>query len=118
MVDYAFPKSFHLLRPSEFDLVYKKGMRKHSSGFVLFRRANDFEHPRLGLSVGRKFGGAVRRNRIKRLVREAVRLNWRDWEAGGNDIVVVAKKGADSYGLSDVTSELSRSFSLAGKGRS
>lgn len=118
MVDYAFPKSFHLLRPSEFDLVYKKGMRKHSRGFVLFRHPNDVAHPRLGLSVGRKFGGAVRRNRIKRLVREAVRLNWRDWEAGGSDIVVVAKRGADSYGLVEVTSELSRSFSLAGKGRS
>ena len=118
MVDYVFPKHFHLLRPSEFDLVYKNGLKKHSRGFVLFRHANDLEHPRLGLSVSRKFGGAVRRNRIKRLVREAVRLNWREWGAGGSDIVVVAKKGADRYGLGDVKSELNRSFSLAGKGRS
>jgi len=118
MVDYVFPKSFHLRRPSDFELAYKKGMKKHSGGFVLFRRANDLGHPRLGLSVSRKFGGAVSRNRIKRLIREVVRLNWREWEAGGSDIVVVAKKGAGSYGFNDVTSELSRSFALAGKGRS
>jgi ribonuclease P protein component len=116
MVDNVFPKSYHLLRPSDFQLTYKEGMKKHSRGFVLFRRFNGLDHPRLGLSVGRRFGGAVRRNRIKRLVREAVRLNWREWNAAGSDIVVVAKKGADGYGLGDVTTELSRFFLLAGKG--
>ena len=117
MVDYAFPKSYHLLRPSDFEVVYKEGTKRHSRGFVLFRRGNSYDHPRLGLSVGRRFGGAVRRNRIKRLVREAVRLNWRDWKVGGADIIVVAKKEADRYGLGDVTSELSRTFSLARQGR-
>jgi ribonuclease P protein component len=110
MPDCAFPKSHHLLRPSDFELVYKQGKKRHTRGFVVFRHSNDLGHPRLGLSVGRKYGGAVSRNRIKRLIREAVRLHWREWNAGGNDVVVVAKKRPGRYSLSDVTVELSKSF--------
>jgi ribonuclease P protein component len=117
MADYAFPKSHHLLRPSEFELVYKQGKKLHTRGFVVFRHSNDLGHPRLGLSVGRRYGGAISRNRIKRLIREAVRLHWRAWNAGGNDVVVIPKKGAGRYRLRDVTNELSKSFSLSGEVR-
>ena len=75
-------------------------------------------HARLGLSVGRKFGGAVRRNRIKRLIREALRLNWKEWSLEDSDIVIIAKKSAVAYGQSDVNAELSKAFSAdIGTGR-
>ena len=110
MGDYSFPKSFHLLRPADFSRVYAGGVKRHTSRFVVFRAGNGLEHLRLGLSVGRKYGGAVRRNRIKRLVREAVRMNWREWGLGGSDLVVVAKRGKGRPGMVDVAEDLARSF--------
>ena len=111
MGGWPFPKHFHLLRPAEFNRVYDGGVKKHSRGFVLFRLENNLGHPRLGLSVGRKFGNAVRRNRIKRLIREAFRLNWELWQLGGSDIVVIPKRGAAVFQYGDVSRDISRAFS-------
>ena len=74
MPDQSFPKSRRLLRKAEFDAVFAA---KHSAAdrmLVVYARPNDAGHPRLGLVVSRKVGGAVRRNRWKRLLREAFRL--------------------------------------------
>lgn len=60
---------------------------------VVYAIANDLELNRLGLSVGRKHGGAVRRNRIKRLIREAFRLE-RPTLPTGLDLVVLPRAGA------------------------
>ena len=110
MERFPFPKGFHLQRSSDFRRIYGEGAKRHSRGFILFRRPNGLDHPRLGLSVGRRFGKAVRRNRVRRLVREAVRLNWRHWGLAGSDVVVIAKRGAEQYGLCDVTSEFKKVF--------
>jgi ribonuclease P protein component len=115
MGDFSFPPQYHLRRPSEFQSVYRKGAKRLSPGLVVYRLANDLGHPRLGLSVSRRFGGAVRRNRLKRLVREAMRQNRDDWNVGGSDIVVVARTGARGYGYSDVTSDLANIFSRYGR---
>jgi ribonuclease P protein component len=64
-----------LSRSSDFQRVYRQGSSTASRFLVLytFKRADDApaEGPRLGLSVSKKLGGAVVRNRVKRLVREA-----------------------------------------------
>lgn len=116
MGDFSFPKNYHLARSSEFRQVYGKGAKRHTRGFVVYRLPNGLKHPRLGLSVGRKFGKAARRNRVRRLVREAVRLNWKEWNLTGSDVVVIAKRGAEGYDLSDVTNEFSKAF-LSRSGR-
>lgn len=117
MGDFSFPKHFHLRRPSEFRLLYGQGRKKHSRGFILFCHPNQKDHPRLGLSVGRKYGNAVRRNRIKRLIRESLRLNWRSWHLAGSDVVVIAKKGAADYRMNDVTDELSKTIKMITRSR-
>jgi ribonuclease P protein component len=87
---HTLPKR-HLLRTtSEFDRVYRSGKRFRGDGFSLIVLANHLEHSRLGISVSRKAGNAVRRNRIKRLVREAFRLS-RNVYPQGADIVLTVR---------------------------
>lgn len=89
----AFPSSARLRRQYEFDAVYRG---KHYAGDnVLVIRAigNDLGRTRLGLSVSKKVGNAVVRNKWKRLIREAFRTQQNDIPRG-MDIVVRPKKGA------------------------
>lgn len=71
----SFPKSSRLLKSHQFSRVAKYG--RTLSGKFLFVHICESRNPtlKLGLTVSRKFGKAVRRNRFKRLVREAFRLN-------------------------------------------
>jgi ribonuclease P protein component len=115
MGEFAFPPGLHLKKPSEFRAVFDRGAKRHTRAFILFRAANSLDRPRLGVSVGRKVGGAVARNRVKRLVREAFRLNWRSWELAGSDLVVIAKRGVDSLSYRQVALEFTGA--LAPRGR-
>ena len=67
------PKRRRLSRSAEFERVYRQGRSKGNRFLVLyaFPREDDSEGPRLGLSVGRRVGGAVDRTRVKRVLREA-----------------------------------------------
>lgn len=95
MADRARRKRRRLSRSGEFERVYREG-RSHASRHLVvyaFPRADNEEDPRLGVSVGRKLGGAVERNRIKRLLRDAFWSTAGDLTPG-HDFVIVARPAA------------------------
>jgi ribonuclease P protein component len=80
-----------LSRSAEFERVYRQGRSTANRHLVLYSFPNpSTSRPRLGLSVSRKVGGAVERNRVKRLLREAFARTESELRSG-QDIVVVAR---------------------------
>ena len=73
--------------------MYRDARRSADGSFAVFMRRNDGGFPRLGLSIAaRVIGNSVRRNRVKRVVRESFRLHQHELPAV--DIVVNARSGA------------------------
>ena len=117
----AFPRGFsrsaRLLKHSDFERVYKQGRRHFSSHMTVFylRQAEGAlpgdglptKGPRVGFTVGRVLGGAVQRNRIKRRLREAVRLRRAVLQgAGVGDVVINPKKSVLTAEFSVVVEEV------------
>src|SRR5262249_12590615 len=82
-------RSERILVRADFERVYNRGARTHSRYFTLFLLPNQLPHARLGIAATRKLGGAVTRNRAKRLIREVFRRNK---ITPGFDVVVVPKR--------------------------
>jgi ribonuclease P protein component len=93
VADASFPAEMRLKRPADFDRVYAARVYAADGVLVVNGDGNDLPYPRLGLSVSRKVGGAVVRNRWKRLIREAFRLS-RGELPPGIDLVVRPQREA------------------------
>lgn len=90
---HRFPKSVRLRKQAEFDRVYAGSAFAADDMLVVKAVENDLTVTRLGLSVSRKVGNAVVRNRWKRLIREAFRRQLAELPVG-LDLVARPKKGA------------------------
>src|SRR6478735_2760865 len=75
MTSQRFPATFRLRTTHEFQRVYDRRCSASDALLLVYVHKNDLGHPRIGLSVSRKVGNAVVRNRWKRLLREAFRLS-------------------------------------------
>ncbi|MGI8712312.1 MAG: ribonuclease P protein component [Solirubrobacteraceae bacterium] len=106
------PGRGRLSRSADFDRVFRHGRSHAGRDLVLyvFPSGSEDETRRLGLSVSRKVGGAVQRNRVKRLLREAFA-----YESGrlpaGSDAVVIARHGARELAERDGLAGIQRALS-------
>jgi ribonuclease P protein component len=118
----GFPRTSRLLRHADFERVYKEGRRHFSASMTFFYlvRPQAEIHTRaaahvpefglrVGFTVGRALGGAVVRNRMKRRLREAVRLS-RPAENVAADVVINPKKSLLAADFTAVLNEVSRAF--------
>ena len=115
-----FPREARLLRHADFERVYKQGRRHFSASMTVFylqRRESQQDKSkspvapgmRIGFTVGRALGGAVQRNRMKRRLREAVRLTRRAQELSA-DVVINPKRSLLTTEFAMVMDEVSRAF--------
>ena len=122
-----FPRKRRLLRHADFEQVYKQGRRHfaaHMTVFYLRRdgdsvRSNKCKNDappglRVGFTVGRVLGGSVQRNRMKRRLREAVRLSGFPPELSA-DVVINPKRSLLGADFADVRNEVARAFQVIEK---
>lgn len=133
-----FTRAARLLRHADFERVYKQGRRHFSASMTVFywerseaaaekldkkREGTPSASPqgrsapqglRIGFTVGRALGGAVQRNRMKRRLREAVRMS-RPLSGVAADVVINPKKSLLTTDFSTVLNEVSRAFAVIGQ---
>jgi ribonuclease P protein component len=129
-----FPRTARLLRHADFERVYKQGRRHFSASMTVFycpridrgegskaaAPPTDTENAsvspsagsRVGFTVGRALGGAVVRNRMKRRLREAVRLAGPPCTGVAADVVINPKKSLLKADFADVVNEVRRGFAV------
>jgi ribonuclease P protein component len=123
-----FPRTARLLRHADFERVYKQGRRHFSASMTVFywarpepganeptserrKRTPALPGLRIGFTVGRALGGAVQRNRMKRRLREAVRMSLP--VAGvAADVVINPKKSLLAADFADLQIEVKRAFEV------
>ena len=88
---FTFAKSKRLVRNGQFKDILGRGLRVSDKVLTLYMAKNDCGHSRLGVSVGKFWGSAVVRNRIKRLLREAFRQSQDRIPAGFDYLLMISR---------------------------
>lgn len=87
---FTFPRKLRLTSATQFQAVYDRSVRVSVDPLLVYATPNELDHPRLGLAISRRAGGAVQRNAVKRRLREAFRLLQHDLPQF--DFIISAKK--------------------------
>ena len=101
----GLPRECRVARRAEYDAVYREGRRRSSREFTIFVRPNGLHVSRFGWSIKKALGSAVRRNRIRRRLREILRLHRQEISPGW-DIVIHPRSSAVTADFSALTTEL------------
>lgn len=109
----TLPRRCRLCHDRQFQNVYARGVRRSAGPLLVTACRNEVGFTRLGLSIGKKLGGAVTRNRFKRLLREAFRLSQRELPAGLD--VVLSLRPHEERGLEEYRRLLVQAVCAAGR---
>jgi len=101
----SFPKLERLLNRKDFVNLNRLGKRFHTKHFLVIIKENNTDKRRLGVTVTKKTGNAVKRNRVKRLLREYFRLNKNRFSIG-YDTVIIGKKNSFLLNYTETKEEL------------
>ena len=113
----SFPRARRLRTPGVFNRVYAAGRRMGHDYFSVTAQPNDLERARLGMAVAvRAMGGAVERNRIRRLIRESFRLHQALVPA--LDIVIGVRPTARGAAAAELRASLERLWERLGRSAS
>jgi len=106
-------KKYNIRKNSEFRTVYKRGKSFSNYLLVLYIYRNNSNFNRMGVSISKKVGKSVTRNRIKRLIKECYRLN-SDNINQGFDLVFIARNPAKGKSYKDIEKSIINLFNKAG----
>jgi len=112
-LDNRFPKTARLLKARDYRRVYDAGRRKAGRFLQVFYCSNQLGNSRFGIAVSKRFGNAVRRNLIKRRIREGVRRYKSSLE--GWDIVVHPRMSPEIGTGLEIRTELGRLLEFIGQ---
>jgi len=101
----GLPRECRVARRAQYDAVYREGRRRSSREFTIFIRPNGLNLSRFGWSIKKALGTAVRRNRIRRRLREILRLHQQEIFPGW-DIVIHPRSSAATADFSALAQEL------------
>lgn len=106
-------KKYRIRKNAEFRVVYKKGKSFSNELLVLYVFKNKKELNRVGVSVSKKVGKSVTRNRVRRLIYESYRLNNGNLKTG-HDLVFIARNAAKDKGYYDIKNAVLNLLNRAG----
>jgi len=109
-MDQRFTKKERLLKRKEFQKVFDEGKVFSNDQVTVYALLNDDPVSRLGLVVGRKFGNSPKRNRFKRIFREAYRLN-KNILSMGVDIIIIPRSGLTDLSLKAIEDKFKKILS-------
>ena len=98
-------KKYRLRKNMEFRRVYNGGKSYWNRNLILYVRKNDLENSRIGITITKKIGNAVVRNRIRRRMKEIIRLKLGNIKPG-YDLIIIPKKNVQDISYKDLESAM------------
>ena len=87
---------YRIKKNDEFDDILNNGRKTNNSYFSLYNKDNNLTYARFGITLSKKFGNAVERNKYKRIIREIIRTNMFLFKNNCDYIIIIRKKCDDS----------------------
>jgi len=104
-IDQSFPRDNRITKRSEFINIQKKGVKINTPHFVIFALKSTEKNRKIGITVGKKIGNAVKRNQVKRGIREFFRKN-KSFIKEGLNIIIIAKSNVSKLPLLEIGEEI------------
>jgi len=106
-----FPKKKRLLKRRQFLVIKQTTKRIHTKHFLFLWQTNTLSFNRLGITITKRYGNSVERNRIRRLLKEVFRQFWKNVTTN-IDLVIIAKTGSPKITFANVQKELTQADQL------